>query len=262
MISEEQLIEIPKLRIVAPSAELLTPKYWFEDMGLLIEVCGRKSWKSEGAIKEGSDDKFIRKVAYKKGHESITEHCSITISFIGSRAMSHQLVRHRIAAYTQESQRFVDYSKEKKFANAMAVIVPPSIATITHTDGLDITIFRSFEDGYLYFKRGDESPRPFTSVGDNGVQWIFYNSLLVSYESYLKLRDAGIPSEDARFVLPNASKTDIATTYNIRQWRHVFSLRCTKHAQWEIRMIMRQALKMFMELLPCCFDDLGHLLED
>ena len=278
-----------QLRIVIPSAELLTPKTWLPDMAVLVETCGRISHKSEDAMGPGSFEKFIPKVAHKLGHESITEHIQLTVRIIGSRAMSHQLVRHRIAAYTQESQRYCDYSNDEKVA-AMNIIVPPSIMAVagTQNPSLNASNWRGMHDMRIvrlprkempdcgqptppypapidsvlcYVREGQDDPLPIYVDVDGGVAFVFFNSIMTSYESYLFLRDHGIPPEDSRFVLPNASKTEVAATYNIRTWRHVFRMRCDKHAQWEIRMIMQEILKMFIELLPVFFKDQVGLLE-
>lgn len=268
----------PRLRIRQPSTKLETPEWWFPAMAPLIEICGRKSHKSEERIGDKPSEDFIRKIAFKKGHESIIEHVSVTMTFLCSRTMSHQLVRHRLAAYTQESQRFVDYSKTKKFDNTMNVIMPPSIGEFP--DGTEI-YFSGEEMRFEVFRNGRWTDPQMTlnpySIGfqvpgyDSGVlqgdvkgqyeKILFCYSLLTSYETYLKLRQQNIPAEDARFVLPNASKTEVATTYNLRQWRHVFGMRCTKHAQWEIRMLMQEALSILIDALPWAFDDLAHLLE-
>jgi thymidylate synthase (FAD) len=264
------------LRIVVPRARLITPRPWLEDMAVLVETCGRVSHKSEHVQEEGSACPFIQKVAFRLGHESITEHVAVTVRIIGSRSMSHQLVRHRIgSSFTQESQRYCDYSNQKKF-NALSIIVPPSIVPcqitdpkwkdlenviVTHVaretdhDGIDELVLCYLRDGL--------APIPIRDVDPKGIQLMFFSSILSSYQAYLFLRDAGIPSEDARFVLPNANKTELATTFNIRQWRHVFKMRCDRHAQWEIRFIMQEILRSFLDSpLKVFFEDLRVLLEE
>jgi thymidylate synthase (FAD) len=264
------------LRVLQPRVKLETPEWWFPAMAPLIEICGRKSHKSEERIGEKPAEEFVRRIAFKKGHESIIEHVSVTMTFLCSRTMSHQLVRHRLAAYTQESQRFVDYSKSK-FDNVMNVILPPSIGEVP--DGT-LVFFSGEKMRFEVFRNNrwtdpQEKINPY-SIGfrvpgyeegiiEGGVKGeyekiLFFHSLLTAYDTYLMLRERGIPSEDARFVLPNASKTEVATTYNLRQWRHVFQMRCSKHAQWEIRLLMQQALATLIELLPFAFEDLINLL--
>lgn len=230
----------PKVRVMYPHAKLITPESWFSEMALLVEDCGRRSHKSERRIKGGSAEDFIKRIAFDLGHESIIEHVSITVLIVGSRSMSHQLVRHRLAAYTQESQRYVDYSKSR-FDNVLNVMVPPSVGIIACGE-------YNFEDvaGIL------EEPMR-----------VYLGSLIHSYDSYLRLRVLDIPAEDAREVLPNACKTEVATTFNIRQWRHVFNMRCTSHAQWQIRGIMQSILCTFLSYpdLRVFFQDQENLLE-
>lgn len=261
-----------QLRILLPSATMMTPESWFKDMPRLVEECGRISHKTEDAMTEDSFQWFIPKIAQKLGHVSITDHVGITVKILGSRAMSHQLVRHRIAAYTQESQRYCDYSNEKK-TPAMCVIVPPSIiavppvAMVPEDRALmdwrkmhNVLVVRHGKDGKLHYQREGFEPLPIYSDIDGGIQWSFFNALMTTYETYLFLREKNIPPEDARFVLPNASKTEVATTYDIHEWRHVLKTRLDKHAQWEIRIIMAEILRMFLERVPVFFEDLRPLL--
>lgn len=231
------------LTIVQPGAELLTPKEWITGIHIpasgnpdahihtpdgiecsdeaiivpgfekLIEIAGRTCYKSEEKITDESAGKFIRSII-RRGHESVIEHLSITYRIICSRACSHQLVRHRIAAYSQESQRYCDYGKL-----GFQIIVPPGLTP----------------DAHHWLEMGAKK----------------------SYSEYLGLRERGAPPEDARFLLPNCCKTEVVTTFNLRQWRHVLRERgLNKHAQWEIRGIMLGILDELYQLLPNVFGDL------
>lgn len=235
------------IELVEPEVQLITDPERFTESAKICEVAGRESHRSEGAITDKSYDPFLQKIAFKLGHESIIEHSAITVRFVGSRAMSHQLVRHRIAAYTQESQRYCDYS-HKKWGSVLQVICPPSIGV---TSGL------VFDSGGLQYKDGCSNK----ALLDR-VPHVWIGAVLDAYRDYLELRKEGIPAEDSRFLLPNACRTSVVTTYNFRQWRHFFMMRCDKHAQWEIRKLAKDTLRMFIALLPCCFDDLAYLLED
>lgn len=200
--------------IIDPSVEIITPLEWIRDYPRIIELCGRTCYKSEDRITIGSSDKFIETIM-KSGHHSVIEHMSITVKFIGDRSMSHQLVRHRLAAYSQESQRYCSYGKK-----GFTFVCPP---TIRDDSGL-------FE--FWCKKRLDD---------------------IREYELYI---NNGVPPEDARSVLPNAMKTEVVTTYNLRQWRHVFAERALNpKAQWQIRMIMGDCLREFGRLLPSIFGD-------
>jgi len=208
-----------KITIVKPGAELITPVNHLVDYAKLIETAGRSCYKSEDRITNESAPRFIRSII-KRGHESVIEHCSVTYRITCSRACSHQLVRHRIAAFSQESQRYCDYGKL-----GFQVIMPPTI--------------------------------------DNHVlaRVCFVNQVREAYSNYLALREYGIPPEDARFLLPNASKTEVVTTFNLRQWRHVFNERLLNpHAQWEIKSIMRDIAYELNNYIPIFFEDIVEKL--
>jgi thymidylate synthase (FAD) len=150
------------------------------------------------------------------GHASVIEHASFTFSIEGvSRALTHQLVRHRIASYTQQSQRYVTYDTLEKY------ITPQSIAD-------------SAEARRIY---------------DETLEKIF--------ETYQKLLNLKIPKEDARFILPNAAKTNIIVTMNARELHHFFNLRCCARAQWEIREVAFEMFKQAKKAAPALFENAG-----
>lgn len=150
------------------------------------------------------------------GHVSVIEHASFTFSIEGvSRAMTHQLVRHRIASYTQQSQRYVTYDTLEKY------VTPPSIANKAE------------------------------------AKKIFDETLERISETYKELLALGIPKEDARFILPNAAKTNIIVTMNARELRHFFNLRCCMRSQWEIREVAIEMLKQAKRVAPTLFEKAG-----
>ena len=163
------------------------------------------------------------KTALRSGHESILEHAVYTFEVKGvSRALTHQLVRHRMASYAQQSQRYVDMSEA-------AYIIPESI---------------------------DKCLAPATPDGcPLNIEYV--NAIRKCEEVYRKLVDAGINPEDARYVLPNACTTNIIVTMNARELRHFFSLRCCERAQWEIRELANRMLKICKEVSLAIFDDAG-----
>jgi len=176
----------------------------------LLEHAGRVCYRSES---KGEPGKFIQG-RIREGHESIIEHASLTFEISGtSRVCTHQLVRHRIASYSQESQRFVDLSDPE-------FVVPPSIA---------------------------EKPTAM-EVWDELVGRM--------KEAYRELRRLGVSKEDARFLLPNATATRIVVTMNLRELRHFFKVRCDRAAQWEIRALAREMLKLAYQVAPSVFEDL------
>ena len=176
----------------------------------LVEYAGRACYRS---APKGDPGKFVS-ARVGEGHESIIEHASITFEISGiSRACSHQLVRHRIASYSQESQRYVDMS-------APEFVVPPSIA-------------------------------------ENSQAMVVWEECMGQVvDTYHRLRELGARKEDARFVLPNATATRIIVTMNFRALRHLFSVRCDKAAQWEIRDLALEMLQQVHALAPGVFGDL------
>jgi thymidylate synthase (FAD) len=150
------------------------------------------------------------------GHLSVLEHASFTFGIEGiSRACSHQLVRHRLASYSQQSQRYV--SEKKRFA----AVTPPTIVA------------------------NDDLHRRYESLLDDIHQ--FYRELL----------EAGIPAEDARFVLPNAAQTKLVMSMNARELLHFFCLRCCRRAQWEIRAMATEMLHLARGAAPLLFAGAG-----
>lgn len=150
------------------------------------------------------------------GHFSVLEHASFTFGIEGiSRACSHQLVRHRIASYSQQSQRYV--AVKERFP----AIIPPSIA---------------------------ENPQ---------LAGRFEQFLADCHSLYGELMAAGIPAEDARFVLPNAAETKLVMTMNARELRHFFALRCCRRAQWEIRAMATEMLRVCQPVAPLLFAGAG-----
>ncbi len=172
-----------------------------------IERCGRTCYKSEDKITDDSAQRFVEKIC-KNRHESVLEHFSITAIVICSRACSHQLVRHRIGSYSQESMRYCNYGKN----DSLKVICPPNIGLTP----------RNYGPGYYPYG---------TSIRQG--RWV--EQMDLAYEEYKAELADGVKTEDARFVLPNATKTEIAVTYNVRSWKHFFKMRCSSKAQWEIR---------------------------
>ena len=176
----------------------------------LLEHAGRVCYRSES---EGDAGRFIRQ-RIREGHESIVEHASATFEISGiSRAASHQLVRHRLASYSQESQRYVDMSDP-------GWVLPPDVAA----DARAVTIWEGFSAQVR--------------------------------TAYRALRQLGVRKEDARFVLPNAAATRIIVTMNFRELLHVFRLRISPAAQWEIRAICVRMLELVTPYVPSVFGDL------
>ena len=186
-----------------------------------VATAARLCYAPVGAseLMESLSDEEIRRVLttiLAGGHLSTLEHASYTFAIDGvSRALTHQLVRHRLASFNQQSQRYV------KYANGLDVIKPASIA---------------------------ESP-----VANR----LFDEMVAKTVEAYQAFLDAGIPAEDARYILPNAAETKIVVTMNIRELLHFFSLRCCNRAQWEIRSLAWKMLELARPTAPFIFADAG-----
>jgi len=214
--------------LVKPSYEVLTPLDGFRGIDMLrrIEAAGRTCYKSEDKITEDSAVEFVRKVI-KRGHLSVIEHESLSVRFVIDRGVSHELVRHRLCAFSQESTRYCDYEGGIQF------VIPPWADNIFPGEIIDI----------------DEHDWAATADG-----W-WAEACWAAEESYKKLRSLGWPPQQARSVLPNSLKTEIVTTANLREWRHIFSLRCATAAHPQIREVMIPLRSQLRQLLPVVFDE-------
>ncbi|OGW14542.1 MAG: thymidylate synthase, flavin-dependent [Nitrospinae bacterium RIFCSPLOWO2_12_FULL_45_22] len=182
------------------------------DAEKLIETAGRTSYLSFNRQGENTEKEFIRMLT-KRGHYSVLEHAYATFRISGvSRAFTHQLVRHRLCSFTQQSQRYVD------------------------------------ESNFNYVE-----PDP---IKNNSKAHILFTKFMEEAKrSYSELQRLGIKNEDARFVLPNAVKSQIVVTANLREWHHIIELRSSPTAQWEIRKVVIEILKILKGHVPTIFED-------
>lgn len=184
-----------------------------------LELAARTAYKSEDKFIAGQYPVLEQCMkARPNPHESVLEHEKITVKFVVDRGISHEIVRHRIAAYTQESTRYCNYSKDKF--------------------GKEITVIR-----------------PYGFAGKEVLEWL--DCMLMIEQTYLKLvNDNKIPPQWARSVLPNSLKTEVVTTYNIREWRHFFRLRCHSTAHPQMRQVAIPLLHTLQYYYPMLFEDL------
>lgn len=196
------------MTIVKPSAELLwiTPEAEFQ-----IERAARTCYKSEDKITAALITKLI-----KSGHHAMLEHASASVKFICDRGVTHELVRHRLCAYAQESTRYCNYGANK-FGNEITVIEPPGL---------------------------DDEEKPLWLAACHEAE-----------DFYLRLLKQNVPPQIARSVLPTCLKTEIVCTANLREWRHIFSLRLSSAAHPQIREIMYPALEILYAHCPNVFND-------
>lgn len=205
------------MKIVEPKVEIITPINGDEILKH-IEKVGRVCYKSESNITDESADKFVAGII-KRGHESVIEHFNITVKFTTDRGISHEIVRHRIASYAQESSRYCNYSKDK-FNKEISVIKPVNLDYMS--------------DAYL--------------------DW--YEGCTGAERAYFKMIERGCKPQVARAILPTCTKTEIMVTMNLREWRHFIKLRSSKAAHPDIRILAIDLLRQFKNNIPVIFEDI------
>lgn len=207
------------MKIIEQEYKILTSQESIMEMSKIVEKFGRKCWKSEDRITDDSHDGFICNIRGKH-HDSVIEHCNISYELITSRAVTHQLVRHRIASYSQESQRYVNYSKDK-FGGQIKFIKP-----------VEFDIWsKEKQDAWVAAMEGSE-------------------------QNYMKLIEVGLKPEEARDALNNACATDIGITMNARQINHVLAERCSSGAQKQTRFLFMKIREELIERAPWFFKEI------
>ena len=206
------------MKIINASYRIETPTYSGEELLKGIEKAGRTCYKSEDRITDESAEAFVRKLI-ERGHESVLEHESITVRFICDRGVSHEIVRHRLASYSQESTRYCNYSGNR-FGNQITFIKPCFLEEGT--------------GGYKLWKQ----------------------AMFVAEKEYFELLNWGCTPQEARSVLPNSIKTEVLMTANLREWRHFLKLRTAKAAHPQMRELTVPLLKELQEWIPVVFDDI------
>jgi thymidylate synthase (FAD) len=224
------------MKTVEQSFEILSPLFddgssddgllmGFSHEAKLIEQAGRTAYKSEDKITLDSYDKFIRSII-KREHEAVIEFGSMMVKFVTDRGVSHEIVRHRMCSFLQESTRYCNYSTDK-FGGGITVVRPSTWDNWTESMRLD-----------------------------------WQDSIRVSETRYLNLLRIGSTPQQARAVLPNSLKTEIVVRANFREWRHIFKLRAiSKAAHPDMRHLMIPLYEKCRALLPCVFD-MGNAEEE
>ena len=207
------------MKTINAGYEILTPIRGYELQ--LIEKAGRTCYKSEDKITDESAKKFVAGLI-KRNHEAMLEHSFLSIRFICDRGVSHELVRHRLASFAQESTRYCNYSQDK-FGNELTFIKP------------------------LFF---DE---------DTNEYRLWEHAMRVAESDYMMMLNAGRTAQEARSILPNSIKTEVVMSTNYREWRHFFKLRAaraTGPAHPQMEEITRPLLEELKTLIPVVFDDI------
>lgn len=205
------------MRVIRPSVEILD-KIDGQEILKKIELAGRVCYKSEGKATDESAEKFVAGLL-KRGHESVIEHVSVTVRFIVDRGVSHEIVRHRIASYSQESTRYCNYANDQ-FNGEITVIKP--------------LFFDEDTEGYKHW----------------------WQACKYAEDKYFQLLNYGCSPQEARTVLPNSLKTEVVMTANLREWRHFLKLRTGAGAHPQMVEVARLLLGLFKNSMPVLFDDI------
>lgn len=205
------------MKIIKAGFEIMDPLNG-EEILKKIERVARVCYKSEDKITAGSAEKMVRALI-RSGHEAMLEHFSFSVKFIVDRGVSHELVRHRVASFAQESTRYCNYGH----AGEITVIEPVGIK----------------------------------EVASKWVEW--KSAMRLAEDHYMDLLEKGATPQEARSVLPNSLKTEVVMTANLREWRHFFKLRALGTTGKPHPQMVEVALPLLEEckrLIPVVFDDL------
>ena len=212
------------MNIIKPGYEIITPVD-YEATLRELEKIGRVCYKSEDRITDDSAAAFISRIV-ASGHGSVIEHSRITVKFICDRGVTHEIVRHRIASYSQESTRYCNYSGDK-FDNQITVI--------------------DLASGFQY---------DLSKENDKAKYEVWTKAMENAEQSYFRMLELGATPQEARSVLPNSLKTEIVVTMNLRSWRNFFRLRVDSHAHPQMREVATMLYEEFKKRLPVFVADL------
>lgn len=224
------------MKLIKPSYQILS-QINADEILSSIERAGRTCYKSEDKITKNSAEKFIQ-MLISKGHESVLEHEKISVLFVCDRGVSHELVRHRLASFSQESTRYCNYSKDK-FEGQITFIIPCWIS-------------ESYEQLLNWITKYTDSGVP--SAGTR----LWLGQMQDSEQRYRYLIDNGWTPQQARSVLPNSLKTEIVVTANLREWRLILKQRTSSAAHPQMRELMCPLLDELKQKLPTIFKDINY----
>lgn len=239
------------MKLIKSYSEILTPING-EQILKNIEKVARTCYKSEDKIT--NDDSSARDIVsklLKRGHEAMLEFGDITVKFVCDRGISHEIVRHRIASYAQESTRYCNYEKDEH----MTFIIPSWMSDLE--EGI-------WDEKRLHFYRSHQYfinhwATTISSNQDIVVQNTTWMLTMADAEyNYNKLIKTGWSPQQARSILPNSLKTELNVKMNIREWRHFFKLRCSSAAHPQMQELVRPLLKQFQNSIPILFDDITY----
>lgn len=219
----------PYARIMQPPGAVILSFTQEDGIALLrrIEWCARISHRSEDAVMEDSYDRLLRSVVLQHGDWSVVEHASVSVDFYVDRGITHELVRHRLFAFTQESTRFVNYEKK----------MPPNF----------VNPFSTYTQDEI-----DEKIGP-------GILHEWEALIDASERAYKCMTSRGVPPQIARSVFPNALASRIVITGNLRNWRHFLLMRTTKESHPQMREVTIPLLEEFKAKIPIFYEDIEPL---
>ena len=219
------------MKLIKPYYEILTPING-EEILKTIEKVARTCYKSENKITNDSAHKLVQTLVLRE-HEAMIEFFDITVKFVCDRGVSHEIVRHRLASYAQESTRYCNYSKDK-FDNQITFIIPEWCSNIKED-----TIKSRVDVERLI-------------IPEDERRWLI--AMAYAEHSYNLLIEQEWQAQQARSVLPNSLKTEINCKMNLREWRHFFRMRTSLAAHPQMRELTIPLLKELQEKIPIIFD--------
>jgi thymidylate synthase (FAD) len=234
------------MKIVTPYAKIMEPELLAGSL-TRIEYAARVSHRSEEETSVNAE-KFIRAVVLQHGDWSVVEHVSASVEFLVDRGITHEIVRHRIASYTQESTRFVNYAKK----------MPPSF--IYPKPEVSCGYCAVGEEPYWHSDSAPSGSGWFHHAGDHDELCAYDNNWLWAIstveDKYKQLLAKGWRPQEARSVFPNALSSKIIVTMNLRTWRHFFLMRTSKEAHPQMRQVTIPLLADFQRLVPVLYEDI------
>ena len=237
------------MKLINSYSEILTPING-EQILKDIEKVARTCYKSEDKItKDDSSARDIVSKLLKRGHEAMLEFGDITVKFVCDRGISHEIVRHRVASYAQESTRYCNYGKDEH----MTFIIPSWMSYLE--EGI-------WDEKRLRFYISHPNLVNCSTINSNqgidvqNTTWLL--TMADAEHNYNKLIKTGWSPQQARSILPNSLKTELNVKMNIREWRHFFKLRCSSAAHPQMQELVRPLLKQFQNSIPILFDDITY----
>lgn len=212
------------MKIIKPSWEIINEPNWSE-LTKQLEMVARTCYKSHDKITEDSADKLVSNLI-KRDHTAMIEFADMTVRFVCDRGVSHELVRHRHCSFAQESTRYVKYDEEMEF------------------------ILPCWMDDSLIGRHTEKTIYP---LEDGTAEYEWFSSCDIAENSYEIMINSGWSPQQARSILPNSLKTEIVMKTNLRDWRHIFHLRCDKAAHPQMRELMLPLHDYLVEKCPVVF---------